>query len=441
MKGCHLIMFAPSYSESALTGSQRAFSFARHLPANGVRVSVITIGTRYEKTVGKFNENIYCVLSPLLWMEELVRRLGRFSGKQSGKGTSGNLNRSTPNQSDLWYKRPFNMPDQHWAWAFLAYVQAVRIHNHDRIDAVLSTSPAESAHIAARLLKMKHGIPWIADLRDGWMFEPYKVVRLRRGPRRTIELFLEKILLRQADRITTVTRPIGDDLVNRLQIPRSRVEILPNGFEPDEWQVSREAVSGAARRLGKTGRPIIILHMGRISSASMDRRADNFFEALARLKKERYEIFDEMKFLFYGTDSKEESALVKRLGITEAVTFFPRIPKKEAVLLMMAADGLLLITSNSQSSIATSKLFDYMAAGKPVFALARGNAAEDIIKETHIGLTVSPMDVDDIYDKLVLFHSDIRRGTSTQRCCSTTIKHYERGRQVARLADMIKSIA
>lgn len=442
MNEYHILLIAPFYSDSVLTGSQRAFSFAKHLPRNGIRVSVITTHVRdeNEKTIGKFNETICRVNSPLWCLEQQVLRVRNLLFKKSGRVAPGPLNPANPYQSDKWYKRPFNMPDQHWAWAFLAYIRAAKIHKTETIDAVLSTSPAESAHIAGWLLKRRLQIPWIADLRDGWMFEPYKVVRLRKGPRRDVELFLEKTLLRQADRITTVTRPIGDDLVNRLNIPRNRIYVLPNGYDPDEWQVPQEIISQARRQLEKAGKPIIILHMGRISSARMDTRADELFAALAKLKKTRHEIYAAMKFMFYGADSYEEPEIVRRLGITDAVVFCPRVPKKEAIALMMAADGLLLITSNSQTSIATSKLFDYMAAGKPLFALAGGNAAESIIRETNAGITVSPLDADDIYDKLVLFYSWIEQKTVGREYQRLGVQQYERGRQAGRLSDIIKSM-
>ena len=48
------------------------------------------------------------------------------------------------------------------------------------------------------------------------------------------------------------------------------------------------------------------------------------------------------------------------------------------------------------SSEASGKVFEYLAAGRPIVALAEGNEAERIVRETHTGVTVPPDDVDTI---------------------------------------------
>ena len=42
------------------------------------------------------------------------------------------------------------------------------------------------------------------------------------------------------------------------------------------------------------------------------------------------------------------------------------------------------------ASIATRKIFDYLAVRRPVFALAEGNEAAGILAETHAGMCVAP---------------------------------------------------
>lgn len=59
-------------------------------------------------------------------------------------------------------------------------------------------------------------------MRDGWMFEPYLKVRQIKGLRQRIEIAMEKFLISRADRVTTVTQPLIDDIVNRLDIPKDK---------------------------------------------------------------------------------------------------------------------------------------------------------------------------------------------------------------------------
>jgi glycosyltransferase involved in cell wall biosynthesis len=51
------------------------------------------------------------------------------------------------------------------------------------------------------------------------------------------------------------------------------------------------------------------------------------------------------------------------------------------------ADALLLVTGRNRSE-ATGKLFEYLASGRPIVALADGNEAARIIRETGTGVAV-----------------------------------------------------
>src|SRR5207245_3996049 len=57
------------------------------------------------------------------------------------------------------------------SWAPFAVRAAVRLHQRRGFDAVITTSPVESAH-AVGLALSRRAVPWVADLRDGWRFEP-----------------------------------------------------------------------------------------------------------------------------------------------------------------------------------------------------------------------------------------------------------------------------
>ena len=68
------------------------------------------------------------------------------------------------------------------------------------------------------------------------------------------------------------------------------------------------------------------------------------------------------------------------------------LPRAEALRLQREANALLLITSH-ESSIATGKLYEYLAAGRPILALAGDNEAASIVAETGTGTSVPPDDV------------------------------------------------
>ena len=67
------------------------------------------------------------------------------------------------------------------------------------------------------------------------------------------------------------------------------------------------------------------------------------------------------------------------------------LPHDAMLALEREADALLLITAPKLVSLATGKVFEYLAAEKPIIALAQGNEAARIVEETGTGVTL-PVD-------------------------------------------------
>ena len=60
--------------------------------------------------------------------------------------------------------------------------------------------------------------------------------------------------------------------------------------------------------------------------------------------------------------------------------------------LQRSADVLLLVTSGSRTGEATGKLYEYLAAGRPILVLGAGSAAGTIVTEAGAGLAVPTHD-------------------------------------------------
>ena len=123
-----------------------------------------------------------------------------------------------------------------------------------RFDCVITSSPPPSAHFVGAALR-RRGTPWIADLRDGWTFEPPHPA-FPTAPQRAVDRALERGLLRRADAVVAVTRPIVDDARERLGV---RAELVTNGFDPEEHipEVAAGLLDPARHSLVHTGRMAI----------------------------------------------------------------------------------------------------------------------------------------------------------------------------------------
>ena len=245
-------------------------------------------------------------------------------------------------------------------------------------DLVLTSSPQESSHWIGWQLKKRFGCRWMADFRDGWTFEPHRQEALL-PLRRTIERRLERLVLERADWITAATRPIAEDFQRRFPQRRERICFLPSGFE--EITLTPAAKDDSLFRLVYTGR-FGLSHQARTLGAFLA----GLEQALASSEPFRRRF----RLVLVGDLLPQERALLQTPLLAECCQFLGRQPYETAMDLAAGATMLLLVTPPGLRSIATRKIFDYLAVRRPVFALAEDNEAAGILAETRAGMCVAP---------------------------------------------------
>jgi len=114
------------------------------------------------------------------------------------------------------------------AWAPFARSRALRLNRRERFDCVITSSPPESVHAVGRALA-RRGVAWVADLRDAWTFEPIRPP-FPTALQRRLDQRLERRWLRSADAVVCVSRPVADDLRERLGI---EAYLVPNGWDAE----------------------------------------------------------------------------------------------------------------------------------------------------------------------------------------------------------------
>jgi glycosyltransferase involved in cell wall biosynthesis len=228
--------------------------------------------------------------------------------------------------------------------------------------------------------------PWIADFRDGWRFEPLH------GPWPThaqdrLDAWLERRVANTAEVLIGVTRPIADDLATRLGAHSAYV---PNGWNP----LLEESLTSVVRPPLDTEK-VNVVHTGKLSG-HRGRDPRPLFSALRRLAVEDRASAARLRITLAGRLDADEEQLLGGLDGAGCVVHVGHLAPASAAALQRDADALLLLTSKGHASQATGKLFEYLAAGKPIIALAKDNEAARIVEETGTGLTVAPDDVEGI---------------------------------------------
>lgn len=289
--------------------------------------------------------------------------------------------------SDESYKPPSRLasvvvPDLSLAtWVPFALPAALRLARRQHFDCVLTTSPPPSTHLIGLALR-RRGIPWIAELRDGWTFEPPHAPWPLQVQHR-VDRGVERRVLNRADAVIGVTRPIVKDIRRRLGVD---AELITNGYDPEDLPPE----PGAPDPLLNANRHSLV-HTGRLSLSG--RSLQPMLEGVRIAQTEDPQVARRLEVVFAGSSTEEERRLLAAPDLADTVRFVGWLERRRALALQRAADTLLVVTgASAQHSVATGKLFEYLAAGRPILVLGEETEAARIVAEGGSGLAAPVSD-------------------------------------------------
>jgi glycosyltransferase involved in cell wall biosynthesis len=242
-------------------------------------------------------------------------------------------------------------------------------------DCVITTSPPQSAHLAGLQLA-RRGITWIAELRDGWRFDRPRGDWPLAAQRR-LDDRLERTVVERADAVVAVTTPISEDLERRYG---RRVTLITNGFDPEEVTDGESDLVDPER--------FSLVHTGSMGFTGAS--ATHLVEALRLLPSE---VARRVEIVFAGLLSTEEAALLESPELAGIVRCVGSLARADVLRLQRSADALLVVTEGARRpSVATGKLFEYLATSRPILVLGEETEAARIVLETRHGTATSADD-------------------------------------------------
>ncbi|HTX70807.1 MAG TPA: glycosyltransferase [Thermoleophilia bacterium] len=385
-----LLVIANPYPPMASAGTTRVVRFLRHLPDEGWEPSVLTATAEGPAAVPP---GVRVARAAVPWPKQLL----------GGGRRSTRVNR--------WVA----VPDPYFAWVGPAVMKGRRILGRERFDVIMSSSPRASAHLVAAVLSEHAGLPWLADYRDPW-----STYQFRQYPTQAHKAAHEKLeawALGRAAAVTAVNRPIVDDLVARHPWVQGRAHVLPNGFDRAEQAAGVELGDG-----------FWIVHTGRLYGREQQVAA--FLEALAALPAD-------VKALFVGVDESRVRPEADRFGLGDRVRVERLVPLPLALGYQRAADALLLVNGRRPESM-SSKVFEYLQAGRPIFAISPdGSAARSLFAEVGGGTCVLPDDR--MAEPLAAFVAAARAGEAPV-ADPGSLGRYELGRLTHELAGILDGL-
>lgn len=364
-----LLILSYFYPPLAGGGVHRVLSFTQHLPAHGWACTVVCAG---EHDYWVRDESL---LSRVPAGTEVVRVGGGSALStllKSGRGADTNGRRSSAGFALL---RPladlFLLPDSYIGWAAKAREAAARRIAAGGIDAILSSSPPDSVHLAAAPLARSSRLPWVADFRDPWIGRSFK--RPLTPWHAARQAALEAGVLGGADLVLAASRTHHDALAARADAPRA-LRFLPNGFEPMEPAGTAPPATGE-----RVGRFCVVF----TGTLSLMEDTGTLLEAVHEVVAGDPEARGSLRVELAGPHDDEWPRRAAALGLADVVHFLGPQPHARTRLLQRAADLLMLWKPRGEGfrTMVPGKTYEYLDSGRPIVGLLpRGDEAAELIE-------------------------------------------------------------
>ena len=298
-------------------------------------------------------------------------------------------------------------------------------------DVIYVQSPPLFTGLAALWYSRLKRAPFIFNVSDIWPQSAVELGMLRNRFAIRLAEMLERHIYRRAARITVPTPGILERLAAR-GVPREKIFLLTNGVDAAAFRVSspdREL----AQRLGLDGHKVFMyagLH-------GLAQGLDVILEA-AKLTRN-----PDVLYVFVG-DGADKAALVakaKAEGIPN-VRFLPIQPTSTlpTILNLAYATVIPLRRLDLFKAALPSKLFDSMAAGRPIVAPLWGEAAA-LVEEAACGLVVEPEDAHAVQQAVEKLAADPalaqRLGEQGRRY---VVEHFNRDDIAKRLIKLLEDV-
>lgn len=446
-KGGRVLMAAYYFPPLSGSGVFRSIKFAKYLPQFGWQPTVIST----DRPPNGWNFADESQLKEIPDGMEVVRIPdGLSTGRETSLGSARvqaildflrDVLRYSPEADRIFYRMAqskegivalLTFPCNALSWAYDTVQYIEENLDLEQYQVVYTTSGPSSAHLIGFYLKQKYGIPWVADYRDQWTFNPYGATYDPSNARQRLLFELESVLLHHADCNLTIEKSLIQSYTQQFQIPKEKIVSITNGYDEADF---------SSLPTQKSTQKFIINYSGLLYT--QQRSIAPVLKALQQLGSERKLDLSKVEFRIVGMAEQGNIEVVKQYGLEEIIVQTGYVSHQTALEYNLNADLLLLLVGDEAQfkPIYTGKFFDYLRSGRPILALAPKNGAVDrVLRETGHGEAHLSTQISEIKKMILREYQAWQNGKAAKQLCSPKIQQFERKALTGQLANVLSSV-
>jgi len=412
------------------SGVQRWLKFAKYLPEFDWKPIVVAPENAdypvVDESLVKEVAEVEVLRYPIWEPYSLYRK---FTGAKAGEnfGSTPTKKQSFTKRLSTWIRANFFVPDPRVYWVKTTTKSLLAYLKDNPVDVVITTGPPHSVHLIGKALREQAaGLKWIMDVRDPWsQFDIHLSFNPGKRAKKKNQAY-ESSCLQAADRVIGTASSMPTHL---MPFDTSKYHTITNGYDAADFE-NLEASEPSTDKFH-------IYHTGLLNTV---RNPTAVWTALSQLIDEDSSFAERLEVHLIGNVASEVNASIGALPqLREKVTFTPWM--NHTALLSRYADADLFLLCPNQSDNAkgqiNGKLFEYLAAGKPVLHIGPYDADNTtILDDVHAGLTVPPGDVHGTKEALRRF-IDGRFGESPHAMKKEGVLKFERKQVTLQLATLL----
>ncbi len=352
----HILIIHQAFASLDEAGGTRHYEMARFLVSRGHQVTIIASPVSY--LTGKTRQ----------------QKAGWLTKEQPEAGITLLRAYTYPALHRSFFHRLISF----FSFMFSSFLAGLSVK---KVDLVWGTSPPIFQGLTAWLVARLKGVRFLFEVRDLWPAFAVAAGVLRNPLLIHLSEGLEGFLYRHADRVMVNSPGFIEHVSKR---GARWVELVPNGADPAMFDPHQNGVY--IRQQWGLGNEFVVLYAG---AHGLSNDLEVVLQSAKILKDD-----PRIRFVLVG-DGKEKPHLIRladEMGLTN-VLFMPPVAKKEMGEILSAADACLAILKPLEWYKTTypNKVFDYMAAGKPV-VLAIDGVIREAVESHQAGIAVPPGD-------------------------------------------------
>lgn len=320
----------------------------------------------------------------------------------------------------LYIRGNFFIPDARVGWVnnstnFLAdYIKS------NPIDVIITTGPPHSMHLIGMEIQKRFALKWITDFRDPWTSIGYhKELRLTKKSEEKHKL-LEKKVLNTADLIITTSDTTKKEFE---QLTKKPIKVITNGYDVET--IEKPALD----------EKFTLSHIGSLLSK---RNPRILWKALKELLKENETFRSDFQLQLIGKVSPDVIDTLNEFKLDQYLNLKGYVTHNEALRYQRSSQLLLLIEIDSYETagIIPGKLFEYMAAERPILALGPSHSdIEPILQQTNCGKFFRYDELENV--KSFILDSYKKYQNNNLKVHGIGLQYYSRKKLTEKLADSI----